>query len=153
MSKTFLMRDGDLYIDRETGKSATLEGNAKLAQDIAHTLLTVFDSDRRYGFEFAALINPVIISQAAENLIKMKISECLDRLKVQIQQDPYSNATERIDKILRLVVRNLGGSNYFFFVRVQPEEGEPIERMVAVSLRHRNTPLQPVQPFSTQAGS
>lgn len=153
MSKTFLVRDGDLFIDREVGKSYMLEGGAKLAQDIAHAMTTVFDSDRRYGFDFASVDQPVIVVRAAEALIQMKVSECLDRLKVMQQQDPFSTATERIDRVERIVVQNVGGGNYLFFVRVRPEQGELVERMVAVSMRHRNTTLQVIQPFATAAGS
>lgn len=149
MSETFLMRDGDIFIDQETGKSLLIEGPSKASQDISESLLTPYDSVRRFGFEMKLLENtPDITASGAAGLITAHILEAIDRLRALQNNDVFSTEDERVEEIEDLQVKSLGNGGWAFLLKVLLESGDTSpDNMIKVSLRHRNAPNVAVLPF------
>lgn len=51
MSKTLRKADGDLYIDRETGRPEFITGPTKVDQELSDLYLTRYDEERDWGSE------------------------------------------------------------------------------------------------------
>lgn len=140
MSTTIRMADGDFFVN-SAGRTESIEGPSKAAQDIGEILMTPLDADRDYGNELEDLDMPPQISMfAGEGLISKKVDEAIQRLRRFQRRDPYAEADERIEKIRNLVVQTIGSGSFFFWVNCELED-ETItpSRVLAVSLRHQES--------------
>ncbi len=140
MSKTLRMSDGDIFIN-SAGRAEEIEGADKAAQDLAEILMTPLDSLRGYGSELADLSIPQPVGLfAGKAIISKKVDEAVQRLRRLQEQDPNAGSDERIEKINKLVVENIGSRDFIFWVNVLLEDRTIIgDRVLAVSLRHQES--------------
>lgn len=146
------MKDGDIFIDPNTGKSSLIDGPSKTSQDVAEVLMTPLRRQsqtgvstpaarREYGSELANIDVPAPLSlMVGKGLISIKVSEAINRLKSFQLADPSSTSDERISKISKLVVEPLAPGEFAFWVVVEVESGlVASERVLTVSLRHKQS--------------
>jgi hypothetical protein len=75
MSRTLKKADGDLYIDRETGRPEFVTGPSKVDQELADLYLTRYDAERDWGSEIQL-----------ENFLNIDISKLRAALFLRVQQ-------------------------------------------------------------------
>lgn len=75
MSRTLKKADGDLYIDRETGRPEFVTGPSKVDQELADLYLTRYDGERDWGSEIQL-----------ENFLDIDISKLRAALFLRVQQ-------------------------------------------------------------------
>lgn len=140
MGKTIRVADGDVFLN-SAGRTESIEGVDKSAQDLAEMLMTPYDPERDYGSELADLDVPSSVSVfVGKSLIGKKVDEAVQRLKRMQEQDPYAGADEVIDRVQRLVIKEIQTGDYIFWVGVVTVSGKPIgDRVLAVSLRHQES--------------
>jgi len=140
MSRTIRMADGDIFIN-SAGRSETVEGPHKAAQDIAECLMTPWDKERDWGSELADLNIPEPVSVfAGKQLVSKKVDEAIQRLRRYQALDPYAGPDELIEKIMKLQVDSLGQGTYVFWVSCMLEDEKiTSDTILAVSLRHQES--------------
>lgn len=143
------MKDGDIYINPENGKSELISGPTKTAQDVAEIIMTPLvtatgetqrrgASRREYGSELETLeLEPAVSALAGKGLVAIKVSEAINRLRALQQADPTSTADERIGRVAELVVEPLSLNDFAYWVNVEVESGPVAPEVVdRISLRH-----------------
>lgn len=140
MSTTLRMADGDIFIN-SAGRAETVTGANKSSQDIAEVLLTPLDGLRDYGSELQDLNVPEPVRVfAGRALISKKVDEAIQRLIRSQQRDTESTADERIDRINRLIVEQINGTDFVFWVSVLLEDDTVLtDQLLGVSLRHQES--------------
>lgn len=140
MSTTIRMADGDIYIN-SAGRAELVENADKAAQDIAETLLTPLDALRDYGSELADLNVPEPVRVfAGKALISKKVDEAVRRLQRAQSVDTRSTAAERIKEVQRIIVNQINGTDFVFWVSVVQEDDSIIaDQLLGVSLRHQES--------------
>lgn len=96
MSRTLKKSDGDLYIDRETGRPDFVTGPSKVDQELADLYLTKFDPERDWGSEIQLenFLN-VDISKLKATLF-LRVQQANKRLLSKQSRDPALSASEKI---------------------------------------------------------
>lgn len=140
MSTTIRMADGDIFIN-SAGRAELVENADKAAQDIAETLLTPLDALRDYGSELADLNVPEPVRVfAGKALISKKVDEAVRRLQRAQSVDTRSTAAERIKEVQRIIVNQINGTDFVFWVSVVQEDDSIIaDQLLGVSLRHQES--------------
>jgi hypothetical protein len=138
MSTTIRMADGDIFIN-SAGRAELIDGANKASQDIAETLLTPLDALRDFGSELADLNVPEPVRVfAGKALISKKVDEAVGRLQRAQETDTQSTAAERIKEVQRIVVKQINGTDFVFWVSVVQEDATIIaDQLLGVSLRHQ----------------
>lgn len=138
MSTTIRMADGDLFIN-SAGRAETISGADKASQDTAESLLTPLDALRDFGSELADLNVPEPVRVfAGRAIISKKVDEAIQRL-IRLQgNDTQSTADERIEKINRIIVNQINGTDFVFWVSLLLEDQTVLsDQLLGVSLRHQ----------------
>ena len=140
MGVTIRMADGDFFLN-SAGRTETVEGASKSAQDIGEILMTPLDGLRDYGSELSSMRVPAIVSVfAGKALVSRKVDEAIQRLKRFQERDPNAGPDERIDKINKLVVDQTGTTDFVFWINVFLQDRSiTSDRILAVSLRHQES--------------
>lgn len=96
MSRTLKKSDGDLYIDRETGRPEFVTGPSKVDQELADLYLTKFDAERDWGSEIQLenFLN-IDISKLKSTLF-LRVQQANKRLLSKQSRDPALSASEKI---------------------------------------------------------
>lgn len=138
MSTTIRMADGDLFIN-SAGRAETISGADKASQDTAESLLTPLDGLRDFGSELADLNVPEPVRVfAGRAIISKKVDEAIQRLIRLQNSDTQSTADERIEKINRIIVNQINGTDFVFWVSLLLEDQTVLsDQLLGVSLRHQ----------------
>lgn len=136
MSTTLRMADGDILIN-SAGRAETVTGADKCAQDIAEVLMTPLQNG--YGSELADIDVPEPVRTfVGKGIVSKKVDEALQRLIRLQRADLQSTPDERIDRVERIVVEQIGATDFVFWVSAFVEDSTVVpEQLLGVSLRHQ----------------
>ena len=96
MSKTLKKADGDLYIDRETGRPEFVTGPSKVDQELADLYLTKYDSERQWGSELQLENFQNIRFEQFKSTLFLRVQQANQRLLAKQARDPALSQTERV---------------------------------------------------------
>ena len=147
MAATFKMVDGDLFFD-VNGRLEPIEGFAKVSQDIAEILLTVFDVDRDFGSELA-LTQADPAFNIGEAQVSSYVLDAVERLRNLQRTNPTTTAEEEIASIDAIQVFKNDQTEVTFGLAVSTTAGPQIQSSVdlrtPVSLNHLLPPSKTEQ--------
>lgn len=144
MSVTYQVSDGDLYIDRDTGRLIPIQDEVKLGQDLAMCLLEDFDASRDFGSELQILDIPT--ASAANGYIAQLVSEAVTRLQAYQRKDTNTSQAEMIQSIqtIRVAIDKDNQSEAYFYLIVANELGTEYSSVMRLSrptsLNHQLNP-------------
>lgn len=127
MSVTLRKKDGDLYVDPETGRGELIEGPTKVSQELFSLYSTTYDVDRDWGsnLDISSFSNSTNLSQL-KTQVYIRVVEANERILNKQERDPqldlekeqitsFSNITVTIDTetqgIIFKVIANVGNPN------------------------------------------
>lgn len=141
MSTTLFVKDGDIWIDEDTGQAEWISGPSKTAQDFAEILSTPLKDG--YGTRLVTLQFPEVIGElAGESIVGAEVSDTIDRLKRAQQREQATDSSELIVGVEQLVVKKINdgtGGTYAYFASLQTQDGGAVNQAMAVSMRHRQS--------------
>lgn len=122
MSVTYRIVNGQIDVNRANGQPVLVSGNRKCAQDMAECLLQEYDAAQQYGSYLKAIIQNRI-PFGTEMLLRYYIAQAVNLLQVKQQDDPYSDAAERISQIDEILTTPNDSGLVGYFVAVSTEDG------------------------------
>lgn len=129
MSISFKKQDGDL-VRTPLGRLQRIQGEEKLAQNVADQLLTDYDPVRGVGCELrqqaAGMTNPGVMPIFGESFLARSIEDSIERLSILQANSPRTTDTERVDPNgtdLRIIMPNK--KEFMFYLTVKPVKGSP----------------------------
>lgn len=143
MALTLKKRDGDIFIQSSNGRPFFVQGNEKLAQDAADSLLTDFDSERQYGSTISSIetanSHQAIVGIFNRGFIRQSVRDALERLQaLQLQRSDQLTSFEAIAEIEAVRVYQTSRTGYVFVVNVVPFGGlDKIPTSFKINLRHQ----------------
>ena len=145
MSYALRKMNGDLWYDPETGRSEAVTGPNKVDQELADLYLSVYDSERNWGSEFA-LKNFVSSGSHSKALLFLKLVQANARITSKQQSDLYLDPTERITGFSRVVVDIEPSTQAPIFYSVADLMDASVTKLVVkeykpTSLKHVKSPL------------
>lgn len=97
MSVTVRKSDGDLYIDRETGRGEEVSGPTKVSQEMFSLYASEYDEARQWGSELALKnFNTVSSMMQMRTLMYFRLQQANQRLISKQSADVHLDDTERI---------------------------------------------------------
>ena len=98
MSITLRKASGDLFIDPETGRPATVDGPTKVDQEIADLYLSEYDSVRQWGasFDLRQLSDVSTSLEQARMILFLRLQQANERMIQKQTNDPTLTAEEKI---------------------------------------------------------
>ena len=98
MSITLKKANGDLFLDLETGRPATVEGPSKVDQEIADLYLSTYDPVRQWGssFELSQLSESSVSLDQSRMILFLRLQQANDRMIQKQNNDPRLTPEEKI---------------------------------------------------------
>ena len=127
-----MVRHGDYVVD-DAGRTLTVSGVDKCAQDVLETLTNEYDTlDPPWyqtGSEFHMINDPDYAYQSIEPnvMIKSMAQDAIDRLRSAQENDPYVDDEELIDHVVRMIVNQVGPLSYAFFAQIVTASEEQVK--------------------------
>lgn len=143
MASTLKKKDGDIVLQASNGRPFFVEGNEKLAQDAADSLLTDYDPERQYGSTVSSIetanSNQAIVGMFNRGFIRQSVRDSLERLQaLQLQRSDQLTSFEAIAEIEAVRVYQTSSTGYVFVVNVVPFGGlDKIPTSFKINLRHQ----------------
>lgn len=145
MSKTIVCQNGDWFVNNAGRFTWTESGRHKVAQDIANSLLQLYDPENQTGSFLPVLANKRT-SLGTPNQHRMQlhneVSDAINRLIAKQEQDDYVTQDEKIASFSVLVTEAKQALSYNYLLTVTTEaEDEPLYQAYEVQLRHKEDPV------------
>lgn len=143
MATTLKKRDGDIVVQNSNGRPYYVEGNEKLAQDCADSLLTDYDPERQYGSTVSSIetanSNRGIVGIFNRGFIRQSVRDALERLQaLQLRRSDQLTSFEAISEIEAVRVYQTSRTGYVFVVNVVPFGGlDKVPTSFKINLRHQ----------------
>jgi len=96
MSRTLRKADGDLYIDRETGRPELITGPTKVDQELSDLYLSAYDIDRDWGSEVQLADFQNIRFEHFKATLFLRVQQANQRLLSKQSRDDTLSASEKI---------------------------------------------------------
>lgn len=96
MSRTLRKSDGDLWIDRETGRPELITGPTKVDQELSDLYLSTFDEDRDWGSEIQISDFQNTRFEHFKAALFLRVQQANQRLLAKQSRDDYLSPTEKI---------------------------------------------------------
>lgn len=144
LSKTVKISDGD-WADNEAGRFSYVEDREKCAQDVANSLLQLYDETLGYG-SFLPNLEQSSATLGTTEFHKMRIhnevSDTVDRLMTKQQVLDSITDEEKIDSFEVIVEHaDLNRLAYNYFLSVKTVAGDdPLTKAYEIALGHRKDP-------------
>lgn len=99
MSITLRKADGDIFIDRETGRPDEITGATKADQELSDLYLSDYDATRAWGSALSiSQFGGVTSLEQARSLLFLRLNQANDRIIAKQAQDTTLTAEERIQQ-------------------------------------------------------
>lgn len=127
MSTTYQVSNGDIFINRDTGRLVEVTGIEKLGQDLASALLLEYDAERDFGSELMTLEIPT--GTASKGFVSQLVSEAVSRLEAYQRDDLYATSDEIINSIdaIRVAFDANSHSQAYFYLVVSNQAGTSLQ--------------------------
>ena len=99
MSRTLRKADGDLYINRETGRPEFVTGPSKVDQELADLYLTRYDQERDWGSELQLQDFQSIMMDQLKAALFLRVQQANQRLINKQRQDSALSESEKINGV------------------------------------------------------
>jgi hypothetical protein len=114
MSVVLKKADGDLFIDRETGRSALVSGPSKVDQEMASLYLTEFDADRQWGSNLdIKTFGPVGNKANFKSILYLRVQQANARLIAKqgrdLTLDPDNEKIQQFSNVQVKITEDGGG--------------------------------------------
>jgi hypothetical protein len=97
MGITLKKSDGDLFVDPETGRPATISGASKVDQELADLYLSDLDTNRNWGSSLSLeQLGHSSSLEQARAILFLRLQQANDRILSKQAQDPTIDAEEQI---------------------------------------------------------
>jgi hypothetical protein len=96
MSRTLRKADGDLFIDRETGRPEFITGPTKVDQELSDLYLTKYDDERDWGAEIQVESFQDVSIDQFRSVLFLRVQQANQRLLAKQGRDDYLAASEKI---------------------------------------------------------
>lgn len=146
MSITLKKADGDIVISESNGRPYYVSGVEKLTQEVADSLMTIYDPEYDFGHELDTAIGNnkrlSFLNVINATYIRNRVEEAIARLKdLQKSRPDQIDDYEAVDEIVDLKVYPMGKTGYAFIVQVAPLAGPNVApQSFSVKLSHQLLP-------------
>jgi hypothetical protein len=152
MSVTLRKKDGDLFIDGETGRGEIISGPDKVSQELFSLYTTPYDAERDWGSNLD-LSNFTNVSSLGgfKSRIFIKIVEANEKMLAKQSADPYlDKETEEIKQFSQITVDVYPDTQTGVF-KVKAEVGVDSEVNKAVFMNFKPLSINHVPPIPVWA--
>ena len=138
MGITLKKSDGDLFLDPETGRPATITGASKVDQELADLYLSDFDTVRNWGaslsLEQLSSSGSTSLTQA-QAVLFLRLQQANDRIITKQAQDPNLTADERIQQFSESDVLIDASSQAILFFSVADVGDATVAKTIGLSFK------------------
>jgi len=139
--RTIQISNGDIFVAKNTGRPALVEGLAKNGQDMARHILQEYSSFFDEGSDLETLtFNDEAGNAFSEAVVYQYIYDAVTRL-ISIQRN--AGQDQQILKINEIKVRRVNNTDVVFYVEVMADTGSPVVLVQRVTGTQLNQLLDP----------